>query len=150
MAQIKGAEEMESRECTDALSDEGFVLELANTGKVNKAAANAGVYGIAYASTKDPVTGTALANKQVTIVKAPKIAYVQYQNAGGETIAINDLVSTKGANAAGTVKKHAWTTWAAATGTERKMIVGIALEAKGASTSGKLKCQLLCPSFPMQ
>jgi len=144
---------MESRECTDALDDEGYVLMLASTGKVAKCTAGSPAYGIAYKSTKNPVTGTAEANKQVAIVRAPKEAYVQYNNGGGETIAIGDLVSSKGANAAGTCKKHASTawpgTWAAATAEtisdEDAMIVGIALEAKTASTSGKLKVLLLCP-----
>lgn len=142
-----------SFECTDALDDEGYVLMLANTGKVAKATAGSPAFGIGFTSTKDKVTGTAIANKQVGVVQSPRYAYVQYNNGGGETIAINDLVSTKGANASGTVKKHvstAWpATWAAATAEtisdEDAQIVGIAQEAKSASTSGKLLVKLLCP-----
>lgn len=142
-----------SFECTDALDDEGYVLSLANTGKVAKAVAGGAAFGIGLTSTKDKVTGVATANKQVAVLQAPKFAYVQYNNGGGETIAINDLVSTKGANASGTVKKHASTAWpgtyAAATSEtiddEHSMIVGIALEAKAATTSGKVLCKLLCP-----
>ena len=142
-----------SFECTDALDDEGFVLTLASTGKVAKAVAGGAAFGVAFTSTKDKVTGTAVANKQVGVVQTPRYAYVQYNNGGGETIAIGDLVSTKGANASGTVKKHASTAWpgtyAAATAEtiddEHSMVVGIALEAKSASTSGKLLVKLLCP-----
>jgi len=142
-----------SFETTDALDDEGYIMKLADTGKVAKCAAGDPVFGIAFKSTKNPVTGTAEANKQVAILQTPKYAYVQYNNGVGETIAINDLVSTKGANAAGTCKKHASTAWpgtyASATAEtiddEHSMVVGIALEAKAASTSGKLLVKLLCP-----
>jgi len=142
-----------SFECTDALDDEGYVLMLASTGKVAKATAGAAAFGIALTSTKDKVTGTATANKQVAVLQTPKYAYVQYNNGSGETIAIGDLVSTKGANAAGTVKKHAATAWPATylnttaetIDDEHSMLVGVALEAKAQSTSGKLLVKLLCP-----
>lgn len=154
MAEVLGAEAMESRECTDALDDEGYILGYPGSdGKVAKCLADSPVYGVAYKSTKHPVTGTAEANKEVAIVRQPKIAYVQYNNGVGETIAIGDLVSTKGANAAGTCKKHASTAHVTplvvateeAIDDEFAMIVGIALEAKAADTSGKLKCLLMCP-----
>ena len=144
-----------SFQCSDALDDEGYVLGYpdSTTNKVAKAAAGAAAFGVAFKSTKNPVTGTAEADKAVGVVQAPRYAYVQYNNGSGETIAVGDLVSTKGANAAGTVKKHAATawpgTWASATAEtisdEDAMIVGIALEAKAASTSGKLLVKLLCP-----
>jgi hypothetical protein len=126
---------------------------LASTGKVAKATAGAAAFGIALTSTKDKVTGTATANKQVAVLQAPKYAYVQYNNGSGETIAIGDIVSTKGANASGTVKKHASTAWpstwanttAETISDEDSMIVGVALEAKAQSTSGKLLVKLLCP-----
>ena len=153
MAQALGAEEMESRQCSDALDGEGYVLGYPDAnGIVAKVAAGGKVYGVAYMSTKDQ-TGTAIANKQVAIIRKPKIAYVRYNNGGGETIAIGDIVSSKGANAAGTCKKLATTAWpgtwsntdAETICDEYALIVGIALEAKSASTSGLLKCQLLCP-----
>jgi len=142
-----------SFECTDALDDEGYVLSLANTGKVAKCVAGGAAFGIGFTSTKDKVTGTAIANKQVGVLQAPKYAYVQFNNGAGETIAIDDLVSTKGANAAGTVKKHAATAWPATylnttaetIDDEHSMLVGVALEAKAQSTTGKLLCKLLCP-----
>jgi len=143
-----------SFQCSDALDDEGYVLGYPDASSiVAKALADGKAFGIAFKSTKNPVTGTAEANKQVAVLQAPKYAYVQYNNGAAETIAIGDLVSTKGANAAGTVKKHASTAWpdpyASATAEtisdEDSMIVGIALEAKAASTSGKLLVKLLCP-----
>jgi len=159
MAEFLGAEAMESRECTDALDDEGYVLALASTGKVAKCAANGAVYGVGYKSTKNPVTGTAEANKQVAIIRAPKQAYVQYaiQNTDSADLAIGELVSMQGAAASGCVKRHVSTAWpgtyAAATAEtiddEHSRIVGISLEAvarPGAGTkTGKLLCQLLCP-----
>jgi len=159
MAVVIGAEGMESRECTDALDDEGYILGYPNAnGQVAKCPANGAVYGVAYKSTKHPITGDAEANKQVAIVHAPKIAYLQFNNGAGETIAVGDLLSTKGANAAGTCKKHASTAWPATYSAstaetisdEFSMIVGIALEAKGENTSGKVKCLLLCPIPPKQ
>lgn len=142
-----------SFECTDALDDEGYVLTLGSNGKVSKCPAGGKVFGVALTSTKDPVTGVAQANKQVAVVQAPKYAYVQYQNGSGETISIGDLVSVKGANAAGKVKKHVSTSWPATYSAtvaegisdENAMIVGIALEDKAQSTSGKLLVKLLCP-----
>lgn len=152
MSQTMGAEEMESRECTDALDDEGYVLMIASTGKVAKATAGSPVYGIAYKSTKDPITGIATANKHVAIVRASKKAKVQ-ADTDANAIAVGDIVSVKGADASGKVKKHASTawpaTWAAATAEtisdEDATIVGIALEALGANLTGKIECLLLCP-----
>jgi len=158
MAETMGAEARESRECTDALDAEGYVLALATTGKVAKCAAGGKAYGVAYKSTKHPVTGTAQSNKQVAIIKAPKKANVLYAIASTENdVAIGDLVSMKGATVAGKVTRHEPTAWpgtyAAATAEtisdENSMIVGIALEAVTAPGSGTLEglmeVQLLCP-----
>jgi len=151
MSEYKGAEANESRECSEHLDDEGYVLGMPDSGGiVAKCVADAQVYGIAEMDTKHPVTEAAQTGKEVAIVRAPKFAMVQYNNGGAESFVIGDLLSMKGANAAGCCKKHAWTTFAAATLTERRTLVGIAQEAKGVSTSGKVKVLLLCPSFPMQ
>ena len=158
MAEVMGAEAMESRECTDALDDEGYVLALASTGKVAKCAAGGAVYGIAYKSTKNPVSGTAEANKPVAIVRKPKKAKVQIRLANTDSdIAIGDLVSTVGVGASGYAKKHAATAWPATWANttaetisdEFAAIVGIALEAftaPGSGTkTGKIEVLLLCP-----
>ncbi|KXH76251.1 MAG: hypothetical protein AM326_03055 [Candidatus Thorarchaeota archaeon SMTZ-45] len=151
MSEVRGADSNESRECSDALDAEGYVLGMPDAnGIVAKCAADAQVYGVAQKSTKHPITGTAEADKEVGVLRAPKFAMVQYNNGVGETISVGSLLSMKGANAAGCCREHSWTTWAAGTGTERKTLVGIALEAKAQSTSGLVKCILLCPSFPMQ
>jgi len=153
MAEVMGAEAMESRICTDALDDEGYVLGYpGSAGKVAKALAGGKVYGIAYKSTKNPVTGTAEANKAVAIIRAPKIAKVQVQN-GATNIAIGDILSMKGAGASGKATRHASTAWPASYASadaetisdENSMIVGIALEALAANTSGKIQVLLLCP-----
>ena len=151
MAEVLGAEANESRICSEALDDEGYVLGYpdATTKKVAKCAAGGKAYGIAYKSTKNIITGTAEADKAVAIIRAPKKAKVKaYTDASA--IAAGDLVSMKGAVAAGCVKKHSWTVWAAATGTEMAMVVGIAQEALAASTQGKIEVLLMCPLPIMQ
>jgi hypothetical protein len=152
-----------SKTCTDALDDDGYVLTLANTGKVAKAKSGEAAYGINEVSTLNSVTGVAVANKEVAVVQGPRFAYVQYsipQN--GNNIAIGDLVSVKGANADGCVLKHIATgypsSWNATSveivANEDKCIVGIAEEAVTASTTaavtGKLKVRLLCPKSGRQ
>ena len=159
MAETMGAEDRESRICSDALDDEGYVLGYpSSTGVVAKCAAGAKAYGIAFMSTKNPVTGVATANMPVAIVRKPKKAKVQYRVASTDSsIAIGDLVSTKGVGAAGYVKKHVSTAWpgtwngttAETISDEDAMIVGIALEAVTAPGSsyitGKIEVLLLCP-----
>jgi len=153
MSQSLGADENESCICSDALDDEGYVLGYPNSsGVVAKAAAGAAVYGVAYKSTKNAQTGVAEDNKPVAILRAPKKAWVQ-ADTDANAIAIGDVVSVKGADASGKVKKHAATawpgTWAAATAEtiddENSMIVGIARTALGANLTGKIEVLLLCP-----
>lgn len=154
MSEYKGAEANESRECSENLADEGFVLGYPNSsGIVAKCIAGAKVYGVAEMDTKHPVTDAARTGIEVAILRKPKFANVQYNNGGGETIAVGDILSMKGANAAGACKKHVPTAWPGAWSNataetislEDAMIVGIALAAKAESTSGKVKCLLLCP-----
>lgn len=141
MSEKQGAEARESRECTDALDDEGYVLALATTGKVAKCAAGGSAYGVNYKSTKHQVTGVAEANKQVAIVNGNKKAYVQFAIASTDSdVDIGDLVGMTGANAAGCVKQQ--------TAADRTL-VGVALEAHaapGAGTdTGKILVRLMCP-----
>ena len=78
MAELMQPDQKESRICSDALADEGYVLMLASTGKVAKCTAGSPVYGVAFADTKNKVTGTAEAEKPVAILKAGSKAKVQY------------------------------------------------------------------------
>ena len=163
MSEEQDPSQYESRETTDALDDSGYVLMLANTGKVALCTAGSPAYGVAIADTKNKVTGVAAANKQVGILKKGAKAKVQYNVASTDPdVAIGDYVSVKGANASGTVKKHVGTAVPAAYAQadfqaihdEKEMIVGIALEALTApgagSITGKLSVQLTCPNFGRQ
>jgi len=61
---------VEAFESEDALDDSGYVLTFGTAaGKVKKATASDVVLGFAFASTKNPVTGTAEANKMVGVIK---------------------------------------------------------------------------------
>ena len=163
MSETMGAEARESRECDVALDDEGYVLQLESTGHVTKCAVGGKAYGVAFKSTKHPVTGVAQANKQVAIVRAPKKAMVQYNLSNTDTdIVIGDWVSMKAAEATGQVKKHEGTVLSTdptkaevdAFHAEAEMIVGKALEGvvkPGAGNKiGKLEVLLTCPTFGLQ
>ena len=61
---------VEAFESEDALDDSGYVMTFGSAaGKVKKAGASDVILGFAFASTKNPITGTAEANKMVGIVK---------------------------------------------------------------------------------
>jgi len=94
--------------CDDALDDEGYVLAWSATtpGNVRKCPSNTRPLGVAYKSTKNPITGTAESGKSVGIVDAG-VAMVRYNLASTDSdIEIGDPVSVKNANEAGAVKKH--------------------------------------------
>jgi len=61
---------VEAFETEDALDDSGYVMTFGSgAGKAKKAGASDVILGFAFASTKNPITGTAEANKMVGIVK---------------------------------------------------------------------------------
>ena len=153
--------------CDDAIEDYGYVLTLKTTGNVGLCAADGAAFGVAYMSTKEKKgmeLGNAIAGEPVAVVQGPRrYAYVRYNLAStDDAISITNLVSMKGANAPGCVKRHAATanpdTYLAATADvildEYKTIVGIAMEAVAAPLSGSktgvLKVLLLCPMVPHQ
>jgi len=145
-----------SLESTDALAEDGFVLNLASTCKVAKATAGQAAFGVNEVSTLNAVTGVAEANKQVAVVQSPRYAYVQYDVRGAtEDFAAGELVSVKTINTAGCVTRHISqvlgsysTVELLALDAEKKSIVGIAMEAVAWSSgtlTGKVKVRLLCP-----
>jgi len=148
-ARVYTTDEMPSFECTDALDDEGYVLALGSNGKVSKCAAGAQPFGIALKDTKNPITETAEANKQVAVIFSG-VVRVQYDT-DANAIAIGDRVATKGVATAGCVQKFVPRDIAAtfadtdveAAIDELKTIVGIALESAAANTRGKIKVLLL-------
>ena len=140
----------------DALDDKGYVLSLLSTGHVHKAAAGEIPVGVAFKSTKDPISDTAASGVEVGIV-SEGVAEVQYYlEAGDSNIAIGDLVMAHQSQA-GYITKYteddtttAWpATYAAATAEtitdeiiaasrKSKYIVGVALEAVTAPGSGSI------------
>jgi len=147
-ARVYTTDEMQSFECTDALDDEGYVLALGSNGKVSKCAAGAQPFGVAFKDTKDPITETPEANKQVAVI-CSGVVKVQYAT-DANAIAIGDRVATKGVATAGCVKKFIPRDIAAtfadtdveAAIDELKTIVGIALESAPANSTGKIKVAL--------
>jgi hypothetical protein len=126
----------------------GAVLQLNATGTVQKAAAGARPLGIALKTTEDPLNpGTYLSGVEVAYVREGIVEVAYHLTSSDANIGVGDLVSTKGANSAGTVKKHVPTSWpgtysnttAATIINELGMIVGIALEAVTAPSSGDKK-----------
>jgi hypothetical protein len=99
-------------------------------------------------TTEDPLNpGTYLSGVEVAYVREGIVEVAYHLTSDDANIGIGDIVSTKGANSAGTVKKHVPTAWpdtyaktsAAAIINELGMIVGIALEAVTAPSSGAKK-----------
>ena len=130
-------------ETDDALDDSGYVLMLKTTGNVAKCTAGVQPIGVNYMSTKNPITESAESGVRVGIV-SDGVAEVQYNlGDGDDDIAIGDLVGTKDANAAGTVKKLTLDTTDAGTlANSLKCIVGVALESATAPGTGKIKVLL--------
>lgn len=163
MAERQTPEQKESRICSDALDDEGYVLMLASTGKVALCTAGSPAYGVGYKSTKNLVTGVAAINKPVAIVKKGSIAKVKvWVDATDPAIVIGDYISMKGANASGYAHRHEGSVLGAdptktevdAVLDEMEMIVGIAQEAVASpaadETKTKIDVLLTCPNFGRQ
>lgn len=127
---------------------EGLVLALEAAGTVVPCPANGTPIAVAYMTTEDPLYNPNSINHSTQYQLGLEIACIRegvvrvpFHCAGGEAVAIGNLVSMLNANTAGYVRVHVPTAlpavWNAATVMgvleEEECIVGIALEAKAAN-----------------
>jgi len=143
MSRVQNVEEASMFYATteDALDDSGYVLTrsgVTTAGNVKKAGASDAPVGVAYTSTKDPVTETAMANRKVAIQRRG-VAKVKLSGTNA-AIAAGDLI---GPAAGGVCDKLTIDTTSAATlWTGLQLILGVAREAKGANAGGKIEVEL--------
>lgn len=146
MAQVLRPEDLDEAITSDALDDIGYVMEYTSSG-IQKHSGTAGkpIAGIAYKSTKNPITGTAEANKHVALVRYG-VARVKLKSANA-AITRGDFV---GAVSGGVVDKWTYPT-VSSTPTQAEVEallkqldirVGVALEAKASSAGGSILVQL--------
>jgi len=116
MSLVLKPDQMISLECTDALDEKGYVLAISG-GKFRKARPGDTPMAVAFRSTKNPITGTAEANKQVpALMYGVALVYAKIP-AGGDSIAKGDIVCVNQASGyEGTVikfvEKDTTTAWA--------------------------------------
>jgi len=138
-AQARLADELWYAICEDALDDYGYILEVgATAGQVKKHLGAVKVLGIAYKSTKDPVTLVATANKHVGIVRHGQ-AWVKF----GATHVVVLVGSTICAQAGGLGQVQTVTNdivWS-----ENLIRVGTALSALAVDTAGYVLVDLKLP-----
>ena len=145
---------MVSFKCTDALDDKGYVLKLNDDGTVSLCGSYEVPFGVAFKDTKNPITETPEANRNVPVIVSG-VAYVQYEIGPGEDIVPGCLVGMKAAHSPGRVTRFvdgdtvtAWADAYDATNAETitdeiitvireyKYVVGVALEKVDAPAEG--------------
>jgi len=129
-AQARLTDELWYAECDDALDDYGYIFEMSATaGKLKLHDGTGKAMGIAYKSTKDPITLVAAAAKKVAVVRHGQ-AWVKFDATHG-AIAVGDSVCAKagGLGQLQTVTDNM--TWA-----ERCLRIGTALSALALNTAG--------------
>jgi len=118
--------------CSDALDKPGYVLKLGTDGKVAKATSNDVPFGIAYTSTKDPITEQAQSNVEVAVipVRSGFVVKVLKETGAGKSLSPGDYVAVGSTD--GVVDKwSADTTDAGTLLASLKKIVGKVIEAAG-------------------
>jgi len=114
--------------CTDALDDAGYVLKLNSDGTVSKAASDDVPFGIAYTSTKDPITDEAKTNVEVAIIPVRTGFVVKVKKVTGAALSPGDYVAV-GGEAGKVTKWTADTTDPSTLLTSLQKIVGKVVEA---------------------
>jgi hypothetical protein len=139
-SQARLTDELSYAICEDALDDYGYILEVgATAGQVKKHLASVKAVGIAYKSTKDPITLVATANKPVAIQRHGQ-AWVKFGTSHAVVVAFTSTICamTGGLGEVQTVTN-------AMVWTERLIRIGTALTALALNTAGYVLVDLNLP-----
>jgi len=139
-AQGRLVDELSYAVCEDALDDYGYILEVgATAGQVKKHLGSVKAVGIAYKSTKDPITLVAAANQRVAIIRHGQ-AWVKFDASHAEVVA---FTSTICAESGGTGQVQTVTN--AMVWSEKLIRIGTALTALALNTAGYVLVDLNLP-----
>jgi len=139
-AQVRLVDELMYAVCEDALDDYGYILEVgATAGQVKKHLGSVKALGIAYKSTKNPITLVAEANKPVAIIRHGQ-AWVKFGATHAVVVAFTSTIcaQTGGLGQVQTVTN-------AMVWTEKLIRVGTALTALAVDTAGYVLVDLNLP-----
>lgn len=139
-AQGRMTDELFYATCEDALDDYGYILEVgATAGQVKKSLGAVKVIGIAFKSTKDPITLVATANKPVAIIRHGH-TWVKFDATHAEVVAFTSTICAK-TGGLGQVQ----TVTNAMVWSEKLIRLGTALTALALNTAGYVLVDLNLP-----
>jgi hypothetical protein len=139
-AQGRLTDELMYAVCEDALDDYGYLLEVgATAGQVKKSLGAVKVIGVAYKSTKDPITLVAAANQKVAIIRHGQ-AWVKFGATHAVVVAFTSSICamTGGLGQVQTVTN-------AMVHSERLIRIGTALTPLAVNTAGYVLVDLNLP-----